>query len=103
MSQPAPPTAFIFGGDVMAMAAMHYLRGTGLDVPGNISVVGFDDQPLAEYMNPGLTTVTRNSSQRGMHAATQLLRILGVGLPDPGPLDPPRLIIRGSTGPVASP
>ncbi|MEW1812438.1 LacI family DNA-binding transcriptional regulator [Pseudarthrobacter phenanthrenivorans] len=100
MSQSNPPTAFIFGGDVMAMAAMHYLRGTGLDIPGDISVVGFDDQPLAEYMNPGLTTVTRNSTQRGTHAATQLLRILGVDLPDPGPLDRPRLILRASTGPA---
>ncbi|MEC3853144.1 LacI family DNA-binding transcriptional regulator [Paenarthrobacter ureafaciens] len=101
MCQPEPPTALIFGGDVMAMAAMHYLRGTGLDIPGDVSVVGFDDQPVAEYMNPGLTTVTRNSTQRGMHAAIQLLRILGLDLPDPGPLDRPRLIVRGSTGPAA--
>ncbi|WP_411374951.1 LacI family DNA-binding transcriptional regulator [Arthrobacter sp. MPF02] len=97
-----PPTAFIYGGDVMAMAAIHYLRETGLDVPGDVSVVGFDDQPLAEYMNPGLTTVTRNSTQRGVNAATQLLRLLGVDLPEPGPLDPPRLIVRGSSGPAAA-
>lgn len=100
MLQPEPPTAFIYGGDVMAMAAMHYLRGTGLEIPRDISVVGFDDQPLAEYMNLGLTTMTRNSAQRGMNAATQLLRILGVDLSDPGPLDIPRLIVRGSSGPV---
>jgi DNA-binding LacI/PurR family transcriptional regulator len=97
------PTAFIYGADLMAMAGIHYLRGTGLEVPTDISVVGFDDQRLAEYMNPGLTTVARNSIQRGAHAATKLLKILGVDLPEPGPLDMPRLIVRGSSGPVAAP
>lgn len=100
--QPNPPTAYIYGNDVMAMAAMHYMRGIGLDIPGDISVVGFDDQPLAEYMNPGLTTVTRNSTQRGKIAATQLLKLLGVDLPEPGQLDAPRLIVRGSSGAVPS-
>jgi len=58
---------------------------------------------LAEYMIPGLTTVARNSIQRGAHAATKLLKMLGVDLPEPGPLDVPRLIVRGSSGPVAAP
>ncbi|MFE5836415.1 LacI family DNA-binding transcriptional regulator [Arthrobacter sp. NPDC056493] len=100
MTRADTPTAFIYGADVMAMAGIHYLRGTGIEVPRDVSVVGFDDQRLAEYMNPGLTTVARNSMQRGAHAATELLRILGVDLPEPGPLDAPRLIVRGSSGPV---
>ncbi|MCO4239621.1 LacI family transcriptional regulator [Pseudarthrobacter sp. MDT3-28] len=100
MMQSETPTAFVYGSDLMAMAGMHYLRGTGIEVPRDISVVGFDDQRLAEYMNPGLTTVARNSSQRGANAATELLRILGVDLPDPGPLDAPRLVVRGSSGPA---
>lgn len=94
------PTAFIYGSDLMAMAGMHCLREGGIEVPHDISVMGFDDQKVAQYMNPGLTTVARNSSQRGEHAAMKLLRILGLDLPEPGPLDAPRLIIRGSTGPM---
>lgn len=94
------PTALIYGNDLMAMAGMHYLREMGLEIPHDISVVGFDDQRLAEYMNPGLTTVARNGIQRGEYAATTLLRILGVDLPEPGTLDVPHLIVRGSTGRV---
>ncbi|MFE4835999.1 substrate-binding domain-containing protein [Arthrobacter sp. NPDC056691] len=85
MAQTKAPTAFIYRSDLMAMAGMHYLRGTGVEIPRDVSVVGFDDQRVAEYMNPGLTTVARNSTQRGTHAATELLRLLGVDLPGPGP------------------
>ena len=57
MALPERPTAIIASTDVLAIGALHAACRMGLDVPGEISIVGFDDLPMAEYTTPSLTTV----------------------------------------------
>jgi DNA-binding LacI/PurR family transcriptional regulator len=57
MSLPKPPTAVVASTDVLAIGALHTACVMGLDVPGDVSVVGFDDLPMAEYATPSLTTI----------------------------------------------
>ncbi|MGZ8720868.1 MAG: LacI family DNA-binding transcriptional regulator [Aeromicrobium sp.] len=57
MRMPDPPTAVIASTDLMAIGALHSLAVHGLRVPEDVSLVGFDDLPLAAFMNPALTTV----------------------------------------------
>jgi DNA-binding LacI/PurR family transcriptional regulator len=57
MALPERPTAIIASTDVLAIGALHAAAHMGLHVPGEISIVGFDDLPMAEYTTPALTTV----------------------------------------------
>ena len=57
MALPERPTAIVASTDVLAIGALHAACHMGLDVPGQISIVGFDDLPMAEYTTPALTTV----------------------------------------------
>jgi DNA-binding LacI/PurR family transcriptional regulator len=73
-------------------------------VPGDLSVVGFDDSPLAIQTSPPLTTVAQPHQRKGEDAARMLLR----GIAGDDPLDPERrvllpyeLVVRGTTGPPA--
>ncbi|HET7723075.1 MAG TPA: LacI family DNA-binding transcriptional regulator [Propionibacteriaceae bacterium] len=60
------PTAFICGNDRMAVGAMMAVQSSGLRCPGDVSIVGFDDQPdLADQLHPGLTTVALPHLQMG--------------------------------------
>ena len=86
----------------MALGVVDRLQELGLDVPRDISVVGFDDVDAARRTTPALTTVRQRALRLGEHAAKLLLDHLLAG--DPlGPRRvsvPVRLIVRGSTGPV---
>jgi LacI family transcriptional regulator len=62
------PTALIALSDVGAVGALAELRGRGLDVPGDISVVGFDDIPCAAQLAPALTTVRVPLERMGAEA-----------------------------------
>jgi LacI family transcriptional regulator len=66
-------TAIFFGNDQMAAGGMRTLREAGLDVPNDISVVGFDDVFLAQYLTPSLTTVRQPLVDMGRAAAHLLL------------------------------
>jgi LacI family transcriptional regulator len=66
-------TAIFFGNDQMAAGGMRTLREAGLDVPNDISVVGFDDVFLAQYLTPSLTTVRQPLVDMGRAAANLLL------------------------------
>ncbi len=57
LSSPAPPTAIFASNDPMAMGVLSAAHETGLDVPRDLSVAGFDDSPLARHAWPPLTTV----------------------------------------------
>jgi len=80
MALPDPPTAVFSLNDRMAMGAVWSLNATGLQVPQDVSVVGFDDIPTAADFNPPLTTVKQPSQQTGQ-VATQLLFQLIAGEP----------------------
>jgi LacI family transcriptional regulator len=70
------PTAIFAANDSMAIGALSALRENGLRVPDDIAVAGFDDIPLARYMNPPLSTVHVDISELGERAAALLLQSL---------------------------
>lgn len=93
-----PPTAVFVSGDAMALGAMHVAQDLGLHVPRDLSVVGFDDLPIAAASRPGLTTVRQPLRLMGA-AAVQMLVALANG--QTPPLPPPfaaELIRRESSG-----
>jgi LacI family transcriptional regulator len=73
LDQAPDVTAIFFGNDQMAAGGMRTLREAGLDVPRDISVVGFDDVFLARYLTPSLTTVRQPLGDMGRAAAHLLL------------------------------
>jgi LacI family transcriptional regulator len=99
--EPALSGIFAYN-DLSAIGAIRTIRGRGLTVPGDVSVVGFDDVDLAAYADPPLTTIAQQTARMGRWAVAQLLdRLSGDGHPPPETvLLPVRLEIRGSTGPA---
>ncbi|WP_440708980.1 LacI family DNA-binding transcriptional regulator [Herbiconiux sp. YIM B11900] len=67
------PTALICANDLMAIGAMEYCREVGLRVPDDVSVVGFDDLPIASMLTPQLTSVRQPAREMGFRAASVLL------------------------------
>jgi len=92
------PTAVVCSNDWTAIGALHATHAAHLDVPGDISVVGFDDIPLARYTNPPLTTVQMTASEVGATAFQALFRLIGEEAVEGDVYQiPTRLIARGST------
>jgi len=99
LDAPTPPTAIVYASDLMAIAGLAAARERGLDVPADLSVVGFDDTPLAAHVHPTLTTARADVFGWG-RAATKALAALASGRPQPDVSCPPaELILRDSTGP----
>lgn len=98
------PTAVFAANDSMAIGALSAFRAGGARVPEDISVAGFDDIPMAQYMNPPLTTVHVDISTLGVLAAERLLEHVrdGNGVVRQRELVPAHLVVRSSCGdPVA--
>lgn len=96
-------TAVLAFNDLVAIGALARLRDLHLDVPGQVSVVGFDDIPVAEFLGPPLTTVTVPKFDLGRCAATLLQQLLADGAAERQELLPSALVVRKSTGPVPTP
>ena len=94
-------TAVFAGNDQMALGFMHACRESGLDVPGDISVVGFDDIPEAAHFSPPLTTVRQNFAEIGRRAVDLLLSELSGGAGQNHDQIRPELVVRASTAPPA--
>lgn len=93
-----PPTAVICGSEPFAYGAIFEAKAMGLDVPGDVSVTGFDNMELAAQITPGLTTVQTPQVEMGQIAGGYLLaRLAGETVDAPSPLET-TLIIRASTG-----
>jgi len=92
-------TAVFAGNDLMAFGAMMALRNHGVGVPKDVSVVGFDDIPVAALSCPALTTVHQPAYDIGRTATTQLLQNVAVGEVPPASrhLLPVELRVREST------
>src|SRR5581483_11085974 len=73
---PEPPTAIFAGCDGQAMGVYSALRARGLDIPRDVSVVGFDDIPLSSIVTPTLTTVRQPLVEMGRVATNMLLRLI---------------------------
>jgi len=95
----ARPTALVYTSDMLALAGAGVARKLKFLIPSDISIVGFDDSPVAALSSPPLTTVRVDYAGFGEAAAAQLLAEID-GAPPP-PFEPaaPELIVRGSTSP----
>ena len=102
-------TAVLCGNDDIALGVMRAVHAAGLSIPGDVSVVGFDDTPVAEFLTPPLTTVRLDFADLG-RACFALLR----SLLEPTAMSPatgelhtqrpqPELVIRESAGPPSLP
>lgn len=70
------PTAVFVASDVVALGALSAIQSVGLSVPGDIALVGFDDIPLAQYIDPPLTTVRLPAYGLGWGAGQMLVRLI---------------------------
>ncbi|MGH7474885.1 MAG: LacI family DNA-binding transcriptional regulator [Longimicrobiales bacterium] len=94
------PTAVLAANDTTALGALSALREAGVAVPDDIAVVGFDDIPMARYLNPPLTTVHVSIRELGKRAVERLLTALDdkdAHEPREDVL-PTRLVVRGTCG-----
>lgn len=101
----SPPQAVFCANDAVALGAMQVIRETGLRIPGDIAVVGFDDMPMAQSVQPSLTTIRQPTEQMGLAAVDMLLGMLEAPSVDPShrlPVQhlvlPTDLIVRESCG-----
>lgn len=95
-----PPSAIVYANDLMAIAGMSAAADRGLRVPTDLSVVGFDDIPLAPYIVPPLTTVRQDVFTWGAVCARTLVATVEGTTPVPASLPPVEFVVRGSTGPA---
>jgi LacI family transcriptional regulator len=107
------PTAIFAFGDLIAMATFQVATSLGLQLPRNLSVVGFANMRAAEFANPQLTTIDQPFTEMGRKAVEMLLKVIGPEesghahepkepLENTRLLLPTRLIVRASTGPPHS-
>jgi DNA-binding LacI/PurR family transcriptional regulator len=90
------PTAVFAANDQMALGVLSALAESGLGVPGDVSVAGFDDVPDAAYFTPALTTVRQDFAALAARCVIVLERILGGGSATSVRIRP-ELVIRSST------
>jgi LacI family repressor for deo operon, udp, cdd, tsx, nupC, and nupG len=93
------PTAVFAGNDEIAAGAIAAIRGAGLKVPDDVSVVGHDDQPLSRLYDPQITTVHVPSFEVGYQAMKLLRARLFKEVCEPDTLLPTRVMARATTAP----
>ncbi len=99
LSASVRPTAVIASDDSVAAVVMRTVQAHGLRVPNDMAVVGVDDQPFAELLNPALTTVRLPIVEAGQEAITLLLERLRERTQGPVRLTlPMTLVVRASCG-----
>ena len=91
-------TAVVCGSDLMAFGVIRAVRQHGLSVPGDVSVVGFDDSPLIAFADPPLTTIRQPVESMGAAAVNVLLEEISGNPAQRGEfVFQPELVVRGST------
>ena len=94
-------TAIVYSNDLMAIAGMGTAFAAGLRIPEDLSIVGWDDITVAEYLHPALSTVTQHPFEDGRMAASLLIEAIdGRTFDAPVWTADPVFHARGSTGPV---
>lgn len=98
------PTAIFAANDAMAVGALSAIAGSGLAVPADISVVGFDDIPIARYLAPPLTTVKVNIAELGRRAFEAVIESVERGAQGAPRQEciPTSLVVRQSCGAATS-
>ena len=94
-SGPAPDAVFV-ASDLMARGALSVIEGSGLRVPDDIAIIGFDDSPVATSVSPQLTTMRQPSFHQGELMASTLLEILAGGSPRHVTILDTELVVRDS-------
>ena len=89
--------AIFAASDLIAIGAMKALHERGLDVPAEVAVAGFDDIPMAGFVNPGLSTVQQDTKLAGQILVETLLALID-NLPAQSRTIPVKLALRRSTG-----
>ncbi|MFD0371267.1 LacI family DNA-binding transcriptional regulator [Streptomyces sp. NPDC127114] len=100
LARPGPrrPTAIVYDSDVMAVAGLGVAAEMGVAVPGEVSVVSFDDSALARIVHPSLTALSRDTFALGEQVATALLAVIDDPSSAQDVRNPtPRLTVREST------
>jgi LacI family repressor for deo operon, udp, cdd, tsx, nupC, and nupG len=97
-------TGMICASDVLALGSIRAARRLGLQVPHDVSVVGFDDSAFMTCTDPPLTTVRQPIEMMGQAAVDLLVsQIEGTAVQRDELLFEPELVVRGSTAPVRRP
>lgn len=98
LALPSPPTAIFASNDTLALAAINAARDCGVAVPGQLSVIGFDDLPMLSLEAVGLTTIRQPLMEIGQVGARLLIALIESGYARPERrLFSPELIVRNST------
>jgi LacI family repressor for deo operon, udp, cdd, tsx, nupC, and nupG len=92
-----PPTAVFASSDEMAVGAIRAIRAAGLSVPGDISVMGYEDQRLSRIYDPQITTVHIPTFDIGYQAMVKLRRILAREPFEHEAILPTHVIVRQTT------
>ena len=101
LSQEQPPTAIFAANDEMAVGVIRAAARMGVDVPGQLSVAGYDDVPLASQIYPSLTTIRQPLAEMAERAAEAIISVSQDEKLTPGTdVVPATLQIRESTGPA---
>ncbi|TCC40112.1 LacI family transcriptional regulator [Kribbella capetownensis] len=102
LTGPNPPTAIVLGNDLMAVASLRVAMDLGTAVPGEVSILAWDDSPLCELARPGITAIDQKTMERGRAAADLLFRVAAgeTDLHEEAPAG--ELRVRESTGPAGS-
>lgn len=98
IAEGVPFDAVFAGDDEAAVGAMAALQEAGKRIPQDVAVVGFDDQRMAPYLTPSLTTVRAPTEAVGKEAACQLINLIRGGQAEPLTLLPTQMILRRSCG-----
>ena len=98
----APPSAIFAHNDLMALGALDVLKGAGFGCPGDVSMVGYNDAPLVDRMDPPLTTLRIPGYDLGRFAAERAVTMIEQPEARYAVLSlPPELVVRGSTAAAA--
>ncbi|SDY68392.1 LacI family DNA-binding transcriptional regulator [Herbiconiux ginsengi] len=96
LARGVPIDGVFVANDQMAAGAIQVLHARGLSVPGDVAVVGYDDDTFASTLTPPLTTIHQPSADLGATMADLLVRLIAGGEVPRSTLIPTRLIVRGS-------
>lgn len=95
-----PPSAIFCMNDEMAIGAISQAKKIGLNVPGDISIAGFDDISFAEFCDPPLTTISQPAEDFGTKAMSMLYDVINGNEPEQKNIYLPfKIVVRESTGP----
>src|SRR4029453_3154259 len=107
LGESEPPTAILAMSDTLAVGALQAAAELGVSVPADLSVVGFDDSPVAAQTTPPLTTVAQPQEEKGRLAAQWLMEEIENGERPPGwhtrAILPAQLVVPESTAPPGWP